>query len=454
MPYKGAQAVYQDLIPGPGRPVLRQFRHRAAAHRGRPGQGDRGVLAGAARVPPARADGARDRRARFRDGDLGRPVSRAPARRQPALARLRADFDKVMAQPEVAAMLEKRGARPVRMTLTRGRGAGRAGQREMDAAHPARRHPRRLTAPAVRREGAGCATSPTAFAGITRKRVGGGLGLLPAQRRAHHATRDERKRLNTLAIPPAWTDVWICPDPDGHIQATARDARGRKQYRYHPSYREARDRSKFRRMLEFSEVLPLLRERVERDLRGARPQPPPAARHRGAPARPHADPRRQRRVRAREQVLRPDHAAAGATCRSTARRCASASAARAASSTPSRVADPRLAKIIQRCQRPAGPGDVPVPRRGEEAPGGVLRRRQRRTCARSPAATSPRRTSAPGAAPCSPRSSCARWARRRAGARPTATSSRAIDAVRRAPRQHAHGLPQVLRPSGAARAPT
>ena len=62
--------------------------------------------------------------------------------------------------------------------------------------------------------------------------------------------------------------MWICPDPDGHIQATARDARGRKQYRYHPSYREARDRSKFRRMLEFSEVLPLLRERVERDLRG------------------------------------------------------------------------------------------------------------------------------------------------------------------------------------------
>jgi DNA topoisomerase I len=76
-----------------------------------------------------------------------------------------------------------------------------------------------------------------------------------------------RKRLNSLAIPPAWTDVWICPDPDGHIQATARDARGRKQYRYHSSYREARDQSKFRRMLEFSETLPVLRERVERDLR-------------------------------------------------------------------------------------------------------------------------------------------------------------------------------------------
>ena len=62
--------------------------------------------------------------------------------------------------------------------------------------------------------------------------------------------------------------MWICPDPDGHIQATARDARGRKQYRYHTSYREARDRSKFRRMLEFSEVLPRLRERAERDLAG------------------------------------------------------------------------------------------------------------------------------------------------------------------------------------------
>ena len=62
--------------------------------------------------------------------------------------------------------------------------------------------------------------------------------------------------------------MWICPDPAGHIQATARDARGRKQYRYHPQYREARDQSKFRRMLEFSEALPVLRERIERDLRG------------------------------------------------------------------------------------------------------------------------------------------------------------------------------------------
>ena len=62
--------------------------------------------------------------------------------------------------------------------------------------------------------------------------------------------------------------MWICPEPDGHIQATARDARGRKQYRTTPTYREACDRSKFRRMLEFSETLPRLREKIERDLRG------------------------------------------------------------------------------------------------------------------------------------------------------------------------------------------
>jgi DNA topoisomerase-1 len=103
-------------------------------------------------------------------------------------------------------------------------------------------------------------------AGIRRRRSGTGWTYFAANGlRIRNA--DVRKRLDSLAIPPAWTDVWICPDPDGHIQATARDARGRKQYRYHASYREARDRSKFRRMLEFSEALPRLRERMEKDLR-------------------------------------------------------------------------------------------------------------------------------------------------------------------------------------------
>ena len=69
-----------------------------------------------------------------------------------------------------------------------------------------------------------------------------------------------------LAMPPAWTDVWICPDPDGHMQATARDAKGRKQYRYHPLFRARRDESKFGRMLTFSAALPKLREQIEQDL--------------------------------------------------------------------------------------------------------------------------------------------------------------------------------------------
>jgi DNA topoisomerase I len=105
-------------------------------------------------------------------------------------------------------------------------------------------------------------------AGISRRRSGKGWSYYTVGGALITDTAT-RKRLNSLGIPPAWIDVWICPDPDGHIQVTARDARGRKQYRYHPSYREARDQSKFRRMLEFSEILPALRERVERDLRAA-----------------------------------------------------------------------------------------------------------------------------------------------------------------------------------------
>ncbi len=103
------------------------------------------------------------------------------------------------------------------------------------------------------------------FAGITRKRNGKGW-LFLSPKGARIVDADERRRILSLAIPPAWTDVWICPDPKGHIQCTARDARGRKQYRYHSRYREARDQSKFRRMLELSEAMPAIRNSVERDL--------------------------------------------------------------------------------------------------------------------------------------------------------------------------------------------
>jgi DNA topoisomerase-1 len=76
-----------------------------------------------------------------------------------------------------------------------------------------------------------------------------------------------RERFAALAIPPAWTEVWICPDPDGHIQAIGRDAEGRKQYRYHPEWIARTARNKFRSMCEFGDVLPRIRRRVRRDLR-------------------------------------------------------------------------------------------------------------------------------------------------------------------------------------------
>ncbi len=102
--------------------------------------------------------------------------------------------------------------------------------------------------------------------GISRKRAGKGWSYTgPDGRRITY--KPERKRIDALAIPPAYTDVWICPDHRGHIQATGRDARGRKQYRYHPLWREVRDETKYNRMVAFGEALPLIRERTDHDLR-------------------------------------------------------------------------------------------------------------------------------------------------------------------------------------------
>jgi DNA topoisomerase-1 len=77
---------------------------------------------------------------------------------------------------------------------------------------------------------------------------------------------DTLKRIKSLAIPPAWTDVWICPQATGHLQATGRDARGRKQYRYHPKWREVRDDVKYERMIKFGKALPAIRSEVDRAL--------------------------------------------------------------------------------------------------------------------------------------------------------------------------------------------
>jgi DNA topoisomerase I len=73
-------------------------------------------------------------------------------------------------------------------------------------------------------------------------------------------------RIKSLVIPPAWTDVWICPNSKGHLQVTGRDARGRKQSRYHPRWREVRDETKYERMLMFGIALQVIREQVEHDL--------------------------------------------------------------------------------------------------------------------------------------------------------------------------------------------
>jgi DNA topoisomerase I len=101
--------------------------------------------------------------------------------------------------------------------------------------------------------------------GIRRRRAGKGFIYLDSSGR-RITDRATVARIRSLAIPPAYADVWISPQANGHIQATGRDARGRKQYRYHPRWREIRDETKYGRMLAFSEVLPRIRKRVERDL--------------------------------------------------------------------------------------------------------------------------------------------------------------------------------------------
>jgi DNA topoisomerase-1 len=107
--------------------------------------------------------------------------------------------------------------------------------------------------------------------GIVRRRQGSGfLYIGPDGRRVSDA--GTLARIRSLVIPPAWRDVWICPQPDGHLQATGRDKKRRKQYRYHPRWRDVRDGNKYERMVEFGRALPLIRRRVEKDL--ARPGMP------------------------------------------------------------------------------------------------------------------------------------------------------------------------------------
>lgn len=101
--------------------------------------------------------------------------------------------------------------------------------------------------------------------GYTRKKQGDDFDYYDADGKK---ITDEKRllRIRRIAIPPAWADVWICPSPNGHIQAVGRDARGRKQYRYHERWREVRDEGKYEKMVLFGQALPKIRKRIEKDL--------------------------------------------------------------------------------------------------------------------------------------------------------------------------------------------
>ena len=165
--------------------------------------------------------------------------------------------------------------------------------------------------------------------------------------------RNELERISSLAIPPAWRDVWICPSPNGHLQATGRDAKGRKQHRYHPSWREVRDESKYGHILEFAAALPVIAPTGAGRSRELRALPPKRHRGRRPAAREDADSRRQRRVRAQQPVVWPDDAEKSPRDRSRGRRSDSGFAASPASSTTSRSAT-RLARVVRRCQELPG----------------------------------------------------------------------------------------------------
>ncbi|MDB5072361.1 MAG: topA [Candidatus Eremiobacteraeota bacterium] len=112
---------------------------------------------------------------------------------------------------------------------------------------------------------AGLRYTTDAIPGIRRVKRGKHFAFIAADGKPL-TDKGEIARIKSLAIPPAYTDVWICPQANGHLQATGRDARGRKQYRYHKRWREVRDENKFDRMIEFAKALPSIRENVARDI--------------------------------------------------------------------------------------------------------------------------------------------------------------------------------------------
>lgn len=118
-----------------------------------------------------------------------------------------------------------------------------------------------LDAPAEAAAAAGLKYVSDTRPGLRRRRAGERFRYIQADG-SRLSDRGALSRIRSLAIPPAWSDVWICPYPDGHIQATGRDARGRKQYRYHPRFRAVRDSTKYQHVIAFAQALPTIRKKV------------------------------------------------------------------------------------------------------------------------------------------------------------------------------------------------
>ena len=121
-----------------------------------------------------------------------------------------------------------------------------------------------ITDPVESAKAAGLRYVSDAQPGLHRRRGGTSFSYVDAEGKP---VRDkDTARIKSLVIPPAWSNVWICPNPGGHLQVTGRDARGSKQSRYHPRWREVRDETKYERMTIFGAASPAIRERVEHDL--------------------------------------------------------------------------------------------------------------------------------------------------------------------------------------------
>ena len=169
-----------------------------------------------------------------------------------------------------------------------------------------------VTDPVESAKSAGLRYVSDAKPGITRKRWRKGFRYFDAEG-TQVRELETLARIKSLVIPPAWTDVWICPNPKGHLQATGRDARGRKQSRYHPRWREVRDETKYERMMAFGAALPTIRDRVEQDLaRPALPREKILGSNRASDG-DHPDSGREYRVRKTKPILWIDYDA-GQTC--------------------------------------------------------------------------------------------------------------------------------------------